>query len=151
MTAAKSGAALAAIARRDGAHPLFELETGRLGRAAVRRLVNEQLSEQLDRPIALVDFGEAFFAHLAPNEPMIDYMRTLRDRGYRMALCTNNVREWEPLWRSMLPVDDIFEVVVDSAFVGARKPDPPIYRVDAGGSRRPRRSGAARRRHRDQL
>ena len=44
-----------------------------------------------------------------------------------MALLTNNVREWEPLWRPMLPVDEIFEFVVDSAFVGMRKPDPEIY------------------------
>jgi putative hydrolase of the HAD superfamily len=42
---------------------------------------------------------------------------------------TNNVREWEPLWRSMLPVDEIFELVVDSAFVGCRKPEPEIYEV----------------------
>ncbi len=47
-----------------------------------------------------------------------------------MALLTNNVREWEPLWRSMLPeLDEIFEVVVDSAVVGMRKPDPAIYRL----------------------
>jgi putative hydrolase of the HAD superfamily len=46
-----------------------------------------------------------------------------------MALLTNNVREWEPLWRSMLPVDEIFELVVDSAFVGMRKPDPRIYEL----------------------
>jgi putative hydrolase of the HAD superfamily len=45
-----------------------------------------------------------------------------------MALLTNNVREWEPLWRSMLPVDEIFELVVDSGFEGVRKPDPEIYR-----------------------
>ena len=56
-----------------------------------------------------------------------------------MALLTNNVREWEPLWRSMLPVDEIFELVVDSAFVGMRKPDPPIYELTIarlGGRRR---------------
>jgi len=29
----------------------------------------------------------------------------------------------------MLPVDELFEVVVDSAFVGLRKPDPAIYRL----------------------
>ena len=46
-----------------------------------------------------------------------------------MALLTNNVREWEPLWRSMLPVDEIFELVVDSGFVGMRKPDPAIYEL----------------------
>src|SRR4051794_21827083 len=43
-------------------------------------------------------------------------------------LSTNNVREWEPLWRAKLPdVDELFEVVVDSGFVGMRKPDPEIY------------------------
>jgi len=58
---------------------------------------------------------------------MIDYMRDLRERGYKLAICTNNVREWERLWRAMLPVDEIFDVIVDSAFVGTRKPEPRIY------------------------
>ncbi len=40
------------------------------------------------------------------------------------------MREWEPLWRAKLPeIDEIFEVVVDSAFVGMRKPDPRIYEL----------------------
>jgi epoxide hydrolase-like predicted phosphatase len=60
---------------------------------------------------------------------MIELMRDLRRRGLRTALLTNNVREWEPLWRSMLPVDEIFEFVVDSAFVGMRKPDRQIYEL----------------------
>jgi epoxide hydrolase-like predicted phosphatase len=46
-----------------------------------------------------------------------------------MAMLTNNVREWEPLWRAKLPVDEIFEVVVDSAFVGMRKPERAIYEL----------------------
>ena len=46
-----------------------------------------------------------------------------------MAICTNNVREWEPLWRAKLPADEIFSVVVDSAFVGSRKPEPKIYEI----------------------
>ena len=56
-------------------------------------------------------------------------MRELKHAGHRMALLTNNVREWEPLWRTMLPVDEIFELVVDSAFVGMRKPDHEIYEL----------------------
>ena len=59
---------------------------------------------------------------------MIEYVRELRGRGVRTALLTNNVREWEPLWRAKLPeVDELFELVVDSAFVGLRKPDAAIY------------------------
>jgi putative hydrolase of the HAD superfamily len=46
-----------------------------------------------------------------------------------MAICTNNVREWEEMWRAMLPVDEIFELVVDSAYVGVRKPDRRIYEI----------------------
>ena len=76
-----------------------------------------------------------------PNEPMIGYMRELRERGYKLAICTNNVREWEHRWRAMLPVEEIFDVVVDSAFVGTRKPEPRIYEltlealgVDAGSA-----------------
>ena len=60
---------------------------------------------------------------------MIDYMRELNGRGRRLAICTNNVREWEARWRAMLPIDEIFDTVVDSAFVGMRKPDPEIYRL----------------------
>ena len=60
---------------------------------------------------------------------MIEYMRELRGRGYKMAICTNNIREWEAHWRAMLPVDEIFDVVVDSAFVGSRKPEPRIYEI----------------------
>ena len=56
-------------------------------------------------------------------------MTELRDAGFRMALLTNNVREWEPLWRKMVPIDEIFELVVDSAFVGMRKPEPGIYEL----------------------
>ena len=60
---------------------------------------------------------------------MIELMRELKVDGYRMAMLTNNVREWEPLWRAMLPVDEIFEMVVDSAFVGCRKPEARIYEM----------------------
>ena len=55
--------------------------------------------------------GKLVFLCLHPNEPMIELMRETKTRGYRMALLTNNVREWEPLWRPFLPVDEIFETV----------------------------------------
>jgi putative hydrolase of the HAD superfamily len=74
-------------------------------------------------------FSEIYFDALEVNEPMIGVMRDAKTRGFRMALLTNNIREWEPLWRAMLPVDEIFELVVDSAFVGMRKPEPEIYEL----------------------
>ena len=60
---------------------------------------------------------------------MIAFMRELRARGLRLAICTNNVREWEHRWRAMVPVPEVFDVVVDSAHVGMRKPEPGIYEL----------------------
>ncbi len=122
-------AAMMRIAAEAKANPLFDLETGRLSEADFLARLGAELSEQLGRDVELHGFGEAYFAELQPNQAMIEYMRGLRERGYRMAILTNNVREWEPLWRPKLPVDEIFELVVDSGFVGMRKPDAEIYEL----------------------
>ena len=73
---------------------------------------------------------DVWWRNLERNPETIELMRELKGRGLRMALLTNNVREWEPRWRPMLPeLDEIFEVVVDSGFVGMRKPEPGIYEL----------------------
>ena len=123
------GAALATIAARDGVHPLHELECGRATEASFLDAMAATLREQLGREVAMRSFAEHYFAGLHPNTPMIELMATLRGEGYRMALLTNNVREWEARWRAMAPIEEIFELVVDSAFVGMRKPDPEIYEL----------------------
>ena len=123
------GMAMAAVGARRDSNPLFDLETGRLGEPEFLRLLGGELSTTLAREVVLDGFGESYFANLEPNPRMIEYMRSLRGRGYKLAICTNNVREWAPLWRAMLPVEEIFDVVVDSAFVGSRKPEPRIYEL----------------------
>ncbi|HXV52984.1 MAG TPA: HAD family phosphatase [Solirubrobacterales bacterium] len=123
------GRAMQALAERDGAHPLYELETGRMTEADFLERVAGALEPELGHRPRMHGFREIYFEALQPNEPMIELMREVKRSGRRMALLTNNVREWEPLWRSMLPVDEIFELVVDSGFVGMRKPDPPIYEL----------------------
>jgi putative hydrolase of the HAD superfamily len=114
---------------RDGENPLFELETGRMTEPDFVGLLEGALSEELGRDVTLHEFSDVYWSGLRPNDAMIGLMIRLRHLGYRMALCTNNVREWEPRWRAMMPVDEIFEVVVDSGFVGVRKPDPEIYAI----------------------
>jgi epoxide hydrolase-like predicted phosphatase len=126
---AEVGTAMAALGVARGANPLFELETGRLSENEFLSGLAAQLSRQLERTVDLAGFGERYFANLTPNEPLIAYLRELRERGYKLAICTNNVREWEARWRAMLPVGEIFDVVVNSAFVGSRKPEPEIYEL----------------------
>ena len=123
------GKAMSRIADREGRHPLYELEMGRISEADFLDKLADELEGTLGHRPGMHRFREIYFDALSPNEPLIELMRELKSRGYRMAMLTNNVKEWEPLWRSMLPVDEIFELVVDSAFVGMRKPDAAIYEL----------------------
>jgi putative hydrolase of the HAD superfamily len=123
------GKAMATLAERQGSNPLFELETGRLSEPQFIDGLADELSQRRGSRVDLEGFGERYFHHLQPNDRLIGYMRRLRERGYKLAICTNNVREWEARWRAMLPVDEIFHVVVDSAFVGSRKPERRIYEI----------------------
>jgi epoxide hydrolase-like predicted phosphatase len=61
------------------------------------------------------------------RQDVIDLTLRLRADGYRTALITNNVAEFSDGWRAMIPVDDLFELVVDSSQVGMRKPNPQIF------------------------
>jgi len=115
------------VAERDGEYPLFRLERGEISEPDFLEDLSWGLEAELGHRPTLHRFREIYFEALHPNEPMLDLMRELRDRGLRMAILTNNVREWEELWRSKLPLDEIFELVVDSAWVGMRKPDHKIY------------------------
>ena len=120
------GQAMADATENNGMHPLYELEKGTITEAEFLGM----LEAELDPGTSLSGMRDVYFEHLHPNPAMIDLMRDLRGRGLRMALLTNNVREWEPQWRAKLPeIDEIFEVIVDSAFVGMRKPDREIYEL----------------------
>lgn len=123
------GRGMQRVAERDGEYPLFRLERGEVTEQEFLDDLRWALEAELGHRPALHRFREIWFEALHGNEPMLEVMRQLRDRGYRMAILTNNVREWEELWRAKLPVDEIFEVIVDSAWVGMRKPDPRIYEL----------------------
>jgi putative hydrolase of the HAD superfamily len=120
------GRAMARATEEHGEHPLFVLERGEISESEFRARIEPHLEDGFD----LTRLRTLYFERLVPNREMIEFVRAARRRGVRTALLTNNVREWEPLWRSKLPeVDELFEVVVDSAFVGMRKPDPAIYEL----------------------
>jgi putative hydrolase of the HAD superfamily len=123
------GKALRAATEQRDDNPLFELERGEIEESEFLELLSDHLEPLLGHRPHLHRFREVYFDALDPNEPMIELMRELKASGLKMAMLTNNVREWEPLWRSMMPVDEIFEEVVDSAFVGCRKPEGRIYRL----------------------
>lgn len=113
-----------------GAHDLHLLETGQISDdeffdRMCARYANAG-NEAIDpRTAQKVIFGRGMVASSA----MADAVRQVRDAGYRTALLTNISRDGEALWRELIPVEELFDVVVDSSRVGLRKPDPRIYQL----------------------
>jgi epoxide hydrolase-like predicted phosphatase len=58
---------------------------------------------------------------------MLEAIRRIRERGLRVAALTNNWRTTRP--RGPNPLSEYFDVIVESAVVGLRKPDPRIYEL----------------------
>lgn len=60
---------------------------------------------------------------------VVDTVRELRAGGLRHCIITNNAKEFADAWRTLIPVDELFDDVVDSSAVGMRKPNPAIYEL----------------------
>jgi epoxide hydrolase-like predicted phosphatase len=67
-------------------------------------------------------------SRLDVHDVVVERIRQLRSDGYRTGLVTNNVKEASKQWRELVPVDELFDVIVDSSEVGMRKPNPAIFR-----------------------
>ena len=113
---------------RDTDHPWHRLERGEL---SMGEAVEGILAGAAARDVTL-DIGQVF-AKMGSSggvrETVVQRTRELRDRGYRTGLVTNNLAEFRDGWRGLIPVDDLFEVIVDSSEVGLRKPNPAIYEL----------------------
>ncbi len=116
---------------QDGAHPWHQLERGEISLERCRDLILAHGQEQGLQ----VDIYE-LFAEMAGNNAgadtkavLVERVRALRDEGYVTGIITNNVAEFGDGWRSLIPVDELFEFVIDSSVVGLRKPDPRIFQL----------------------
>jgi len=67
------------------------------------------------------------FAHLTVVPGVVDRISQLRQRGLTTGLLTNNIAEAWPIVTDGLDVERLFDVVINSAFVGMRKPEERIY------------------------
>lgn len=104
------------------------LERGEIDFAAYLDAVIAKAPTFLGKPLDL----DAYSRFMSSSAPGVHWMvvhkiRALRDAGLRLGLLTNNVKEFGDHWRATFPVDELFEIVVDSSHVGMRKPEPEIY------------------------
>ena len=111
----------------DGDHPYHRLERGEIPLQQAR-------DEILHRGRALynleVDILQLFGRmSSAVHQQLVDRVKSLKREGYPTAMITNNIREFAGSWRSLLPVGELFDLVVDSSQEGMRKPNPAIVRL----------------------
>jgi len=63
------------------------------------------------------------------RKAMVARTKALRACGFGTALVTNNVREFRERWVTLVPVDELFQHLLDSSELGIRKPDPRIFQL----------------------
>ncbi len=94
----------------DAFYPLFDAECAGAGHALSARAMMERIAIAAQ-----------------PRPRMLAAIRSIRARGLRTAALTNNWRGDGTRERDWL--GDVFEIVIESALEGLRKPDPRIYRI----------------------
>jgi putative hydrolase of the HAD superfamily len=111
----------------DNDHPWHRLERGEISMQEYGAFLISSLAERkIDLDLSKLG---SFYGQLEVHPTMVETVRRLREEGYRTALVTNNAREAGDAWRSMVPLGELFEVVIDSCQVGLRKPNPAIYEL----------------------
>jgi len=113
---------------RDTDHPWHRLERGEIRLTAARDeivLIGEERTGRTIEPFDLL----AALAGGGVREEFVACCRSQRAAGRRTGLLTNNAAEFEEFWTPVLPLDELFDDVVDSSAVGLRKPDPRIYHL----------------------
>lgn len=95
----------------DTDHPWHRLERGEL--SMVQALPLLQMPPGPPRPPRPYTLDEDY----------LELAEQLAEAGFKLALCTNTPREAAPLWQALYPWGDVFDVIVRSCDVGARKPD----------------------------
>lgn len=115
----------------DGDHPWHRLERGEIRLDEARESILA-LSGKRGSPIDIYDlFGRMAGNNAGTGErtALVARVRELRAAGFPIALVTNNVAEFGDGWRALVPVDELFDVVIDSSAVGVRKPDRRIFEL----------------------
>jgi putative hydrolase of the HAD superfamily len=113
----------------SGDHPWHRAERGELAVAEIQALLAPWA-----QAAGMQMHGDEIDVLLAPGYRVIDEMvaliGSLRERGVRTALLTNTFLEFRPTLEQTIDFS-LFDEVIESYAVAARKPEPAIYHATA--------------------
>lgn len=113
---------------QDTDHPWHRLERGELTLTEARDAIMAARTLPDGAPLDPFELLGALAGGGIRSE-MVEFCAELRTRGLLTGLLTNNAREFEEFWKPLIPLDELFDDVVDSSEVGMRKPAPEIYHL----------------------
>lgn len=116
--------------RASGAHPWHRAERGEIAVAEIQGLLGpwadtvgiDLHGDEIERILAVGGYTVV--------DAMVERVRTLRADGYLTGLLTNTFAEFRPTMERDIDFE-MFDAVVESFAVGARKPEPSIYTATA--------------------
>jgi putative hydrolase of the HAD superfamily len=121
----------------DVRYAIFAPDDGPWSRFERSELTREQFAAEFDAHVTRcgtaargTSFMEWFFVGFGERPEMVAVVKHLRGK-VKLGSITNNVARDEPAQRRTSGIDlpSLFDVVVESAIEGIRKPDPRIYRL----------------------
>jgi putative hydrolase of the HAD superfamily len=120
----------------EARHAVFAPHDGPWSRFERSELTPLEFAAEFDKVCGTADakrgslFMEWFFQGFEPRPEMIAVVEYLRGR-VKLGAITNNVARDEPAVRRTagLDIHSLFDVVIESAIVGVRKPEPRIYEL----------------------
>lgn len=126
----------------DSDHPWHRLERGEISLQDARDAILEEARRRHDLELDIYQLFARMPRDGGLRQAMVDEVRRVRDAGLGTAIITNNVREFSDGWRGLLPVDELFDLVVDSSLEGVRKPGQEIFlrALERAGGLEPRQA-----------
>ncbi|MGH3860532.1 HAD-IA family hydrolase, partial [Actinokineospora sp.] len=131
---------LRAIGRRhDCPDGMAVLDSGILDERQWTREIERELRERFGVRADLADFGATWWSDQRIDRAWVDAVRAWRAEGVFVGLMSNLPLEWKGHLESFPAVADLFDDVLLSCDIGARKPEPEIFSVaSARSGREPR-------------
>jgi FMN phosphatase YigB (HAD superfamily) len=119
---------LGSIALRYGAPDgMAVLDTGTLDERQWTREIEHGLRDEFGIEADLSDFGSRWWSDRRVDPVWVDAVRTWRAEGAFVGLVSNLPVDWKAGFAAFADFDDLFDAVVLSCDVGARKPDAALF------------------------
>ncbi|UUU22357.1 HAD-IA family hydrolase [Streptomyces sp. DSM 40750] len=123
--------AMAEVARPFGGDIMAPLDTPLLSEEEWAARMAAELKRGTGLDVDLSGFGDRWFEGRRTNHAWLGFLREAHDAGVFVGLLSNMPPAWDHQWRRMIRPDGLFDELILSFQVGARKPERKIFELAA--------------------